>query len=219
MPPAFHLAFNITSEHFDDVGFWADDAPLFALLRANITPVLEITERDAVSLVEHQRSAIQRAKARGIKLAVDDFGTGYCGLAYFKQFEVDFLKLDRIFVQADQDDKVSGQIVDVTLNFAHALDLAVVAEGIECEAQRAQWPARACAWGEGYSLRAADDAGCRCATGVPGAPRNASPPPPRPAWRGIGRGGTHDRSGTGGLFLGRCKYETFCILQQMIKMI
>lgn len=150
LPPAFHLAFNITSEHFDDVGFWADDAPLFALLRANITPVLEITERDAVSLVEHQRSAIQRAKARGIKLAVDDFGTGYCGLAYFKQFEVDFLKLDRIFVQADQDDKISGQIVDVTLNFAHALDLAVVAEGVECEAQRAQLAGKGVRLGQGY---------------------------------------------------------------------
>ncbi|MGO4152990.1 EAL domain-containing protein [Cupriavidus sp. YAF13] len=150
LPPAFHLAFNVTSEHFDDAGFWAEDSPLFALLRANVTPVLEITERDAVSLVEHQRSAIQRAKARGIKLAVDDFGTGYCGLAYFKQFEVDFLKLDRIFVQADPGDKVSGQIVDVTINFAHALDLAVVAEGIECEAQRAWLAGKGVRLGQGY---------------------------------------------------------------------
>ncbi len=150
LPPAFHLAFNITSEHFDDPRFWAEDSPLFALLRANVTPVLEITERDAVSLVEHQRSAIQRAKARGIKLAVDDFGTGYCGLAYFKQFEVDFLKLDRIFVQADPGDKVSGQIVDVTINFAHALDLAVVAEGIECEEQRVLLAGKGVRLGQGY---------------------------------------------------------------------
>ncbi|WP_100227875.1 EAL domain-containing protein [Cupriavidus basilensis] len=150
LPPAFHLAFNVTNEHFDDAGFWAEDSPLFALLRANVTPVLEITERDAVSLAEHQRSAIQRAKARGIKLAVDDFGTGYCGLAYFKQFDVDFLKLDRIFVQADPGDKVSGQIVDVTINFAHALDLTVVAEGIECEAQRALLAGKGVRLGQGY---------------------------------------------------------------------
>ncbi len=150
LPPAFHLAFNITNAHFDDAGFWAGDSPLFALLQANVTPVLEITERDAVSLVEPQRSAIQRAKARGIKLAVDDFGTGYCGLAYFKQFEVDFLKLDRIFVQADPADNVSSRIVDATINFAHALDLAVVAEGIECEGQRALLAAKGVRLGQGY---------------------------------------------------------------------
>jgi len=148
--PAFHIAFNITAEHFDDAGFWADDSALFALLQANVTPVLEITERDAVSLAEPQRSAIQRAKARGIKLAVDDFGTGYCGLAYFKRFEVDFLKLDRLFVQAEPGDKVSGQIVDATLSFAYALDLAVVAEGIESEPQRALLAAKGVRLGQGY---------------------------------------------------------------------
>ncbi|WP_454724306.1 MULTISPECIES: EAL domain-containing protein [Cupriavidus] len=148
--PAFHVALNITAEHFDDPGFWADDSALFALLQANVTPVLEITERDAVSLAEPQRSAIQRAKARGIKLAVDDFGTGYCGLAYFKRFEVDFLKLDRLFVQAEPGDKVSGQIVDATLSFAHALDLVVVAEGIESEPQRALLAAKGVRLGQGY---------------------------------------------------------------------
>ncbi|MGO4331262.1 EAL domain-containing protein [Cupriavidus sp. 2TAF22] len=150
LPPAFHIAFNITAEHFDAAGFWAEDSPLLALLQANVTPVLEITERDAVALVEHQRSAIQRAKARGIKLAVDDFGTGYCGLAYFKQFEVDFLKLDRLFVQAEPGDRVSGQIVDATLSFAHALDIAVVAEGIECEQQRALLADKGVRLGQGY---------------------------------------------------------------------
>ncbi|WP_420997497.1 EAL domain-containing protein [Cupriavidus sp. 30B13] len=182
LAPAFHIALNITAEHFDDAAFWADDSALFALLQANVTPVLEITERDAVTLAEHQRSAIQRAKARGIKLAVDDFGTGYCGLAYFKRFEVDFLKLDRLFVQAEPGDKVSEQIVEATLSFAQALDLAVVAEGIECERQRASLADKGVRLGQGY-LFARPMTMDALREWLPSRLEPLPPAPPVPSWR------------------------------------
>lgn len=150
LPPTFHVAFNVTGEHFADRAFWADDSPVFDLLSANVTPLLEITERNAIVLSEPQRSEVKRAKARGLKLAIDDFGTGYCSLAYFKTFDLDVIKLDQSYVQAGSGDRVSTKVIDVIVEFARALDLTVIAEGVETEDQRARLIAKGIRLAQGY---------------------------------------------------------------------
>ncbi|WP_051974599.1 EAL domain-containing protein [Cupriavidus necator] len=101
-------------------------------------------------LSEPQRSEVKRAKARGLKLAIDDFGTGYCSLAYFKTFDLDVIKLDQSYVQAGSGDRVSTKVIDVIVEFARALDLTVIAEGVETEDQRARLITKGIRLAQGY---------------------------------------------------------------------
>ena len=93
--------------------------------------VLEITE-DAV--MEDAQSAIgtlKRLKSSGIKLSIDDFGTGYSSLSYLRRLPVDYLKIDRSFVERLGEDRRNAEIVSGTITLAHSLGLEAVAEGVE----------------------------------------------------------------------------------------
>jgi diguanylate cyclase (GGDEF)-like protein len=111
---------------------------------------IEITETVMLDDTDTTAEQLRRIAAFGVPIAVDDFGTGYSSLSYLKEYPVSRVKIDRSFVwglgQSD-DDEV---IVDAVLAMADALSLAVVAEGIETEAQRAHLAARGCAFGQGY---------------------------------------------------------------------
>ena len=92
---------------------------------------LEITEsgvmRDAARAIE----MLKRVDAAGVGCAIDDFGTGYSSLAYIKQLKVDELKIDRSFIRTLVSDPKDRAIVLSTIDLAHNLGLAVVAEGVE----------------------------------------------------------------------------------------
>ena len=86
----------------------------------------------------------------GIQVSLDDFGTGYSSLAYLKKFDIDYLKIDRSFVQnlgQDSDDIV---LCHAMIAMAHKLGLRVVAEGIETRQQRALLESAGCDYGQGY---------------------------------------------------------------------
>ena len=97
--------------------------------------VLEITE--SILLGEHANyeSVLARLNEVGVRLAIDDFGTGYSSLAYLRRFVVDQIKVDRGFVQ-DVAEHGDTRIMAAVVRLAHDLDLEVVAEGVETEAER-----------------------------------------------------------------------------------
>jgi diguanylate cyclase (GGDEF)-like protein/PAS domain S-box-containing protein len=97
---------------------------------------LELTE---TALMEHGVATVdtlQALKNLGVRLSLDDFGTGYSALAYLRQFPLDILKIDRTFVKGLGTENTDRTIVKVLIELAHALNLRVVAEGVETAAQR-----------------------------------------------------------------------------------
>jgi diguanylate cyclase (GGDEF)-like protein/PAS domain S-box-containing protein len=111
---------------------------------------LEITESAAMQDPESSRALLEQLRSRGIKVAIDDFGTGYSSLSYLKLFEIDRIKIDRGFVKDIETDPDDAVIVAATIALAHSLGLAVVAEGVETEAQRDFLRSKNCEEAQGY---------------------------------------------------------------------
>ncbi len=111
---------------------------------------LEITESLLMRDTEESVQWLTKFKQLGVKLSVDDFGTGYSSLSYLKRFPVDALKIDRSFVSDLPDDKESVSLVRTIIAMAHSLNLALVAEGVETEAQMAFLTAEGCNVLQGY---------------------------------------------------------------------
>jgi EAL domain-containing protein (putative c-di-GMP-specific phosphodiesterase class I) len=95
---------------------------------------VEITEEALVGDVEAIRQAIGQIHALGAKVAIDDFGTGFSSMSYLHQFDVDAIKIDRSFVVASGHAK-GALVLDGLLRFCEALQLNVVVEGVETQAQ------------------------------------------------------------------------------------
>ncbi len=96
---------------------------------------LEITETTLATDIEDAAAKLARLSRLGIGLAIDDFGTGYSSLYYLKLLPLDTLKVDRSFVRDLPDDPDDAHLVATILNLARNLNLNVVAEGVETEAQ------------------------------------------------------------------------------------
>lgn len=92
---------------------------------------LEITESVAMSSVEESIATMGAMRMRGLNLSIDDFGTGYSSLSYLKRFPIDCLKIDKSFVSNIETDINDAAIVSSIVALAKAMDLRVVAEGIE----------------------------------------------------------------------------------------
>ncbi len=93
---------------------------------------------------------LEELKARGVSLTLDDFGTGYSSLAYLERLPLDGLKIDRAFVANMTENPRAAALVQAVVTMAASLDLTVVAEGIETEAQRDALVALGCRYGQGY---------------------------------------------------------------------
>jgi EAL domain-containing protein (putative c-di-GMP-specific phosphodiesterase class I) len=109
---------------------------------------LEITESMALNDLESAVAILTQIKDLGIQICLDDFGTGYASLSYLHQLPVDQLKIDRSLTQAICSG--STAIVQSIINLAHALQIDVIAEGVETQEQAAQLQALSCEYAQGY---------------------------------------------------------------------
>ena len=96
---------------------------------------LEITESSVMQDIEAAIRVMRRIKDLGVELAIDDFGTGYSSLSNLRQFPLDRLKVDQAFTMEIGADQATERIADTIISMARHLDLQVVAEGVETEAQ------------------------------------------------------------------------------------
>jgi diguanylate cyclase (GGDEF)-like protein/PAS domain S-box-containing protein len=144
---------NVSAVQLRDPGLTA--SVVAALERSGLPAgnlVLELTESAMVDDSPRVQGALRDLRALGVKLAVDDFGTGWSSLAALASLPVDILKLDRSFVAAMGDSPAHAALLDGVLAMAGHLSLPTVVEGIETEAQLERVRAAGCAFVQGYLL-------------------------------------------------------------------
>ncbi len=113
---------------------------------------LEITEQCLFENTAIAEKVLKMLSKKGVRIALDDFGTGYSSLAYLAQFPLDVMKLDRSFLAKAPDDTRSKQIISAILAMADKLELDVVAEGIETDAQHQFLANEGCPIGQGFGF-------------------------------------------------------------------
>ena len=122
---------------------------------------LELTESAIVQDPERATKVLEALKALDVRVAMDDFGTGYTSLAYLQRLPIDVLKIDRSFVTGMLKDKDSVSIIRAVLSLANALGMATTAEGIESEELARALTYLGCSHGQGFYFAealSADDA-------------------------------------------------------------
>ena len=97
---------------------------------------MELTEATLIEASNSAVTALRSLRQAGIQVGLDDFGTGYSSLAYLRQFPLDFVKIDRSFIHDLKVGTAERSIVGAIIGLAHALDLTVVAEGVETDEQQ-----------------------------------------------------------------------------------
>lgn len=111
---------------------------------------VELTEGSLMENTQHTIDGLQRLRAMGVKISIDDFGTGYSSLAYLRRFPIDTLKIDIAFIREVTSNPQDAAITRTIIELAHSLNLRVVAEGVETQAQLAFLKAAGCDQIQGY---------------------------------------------------------------------
>ncbi len=113
---------------------------------------LELTESQLLDDIDNAVSISHQLRALGVKLAIDDFGTGYSSLSYLKRFPVDYVKIDRSFISELEQVGDDSAIVRAIIAMVHSLELKVVAEGVETQAQMDFLKEQGCDEIQGYLI-------------------------------------------------------------------
>ncbi len=178
------MSVNVSALQFRQPGFVDGVA---STLRAAGLPgrllELELTESILIQDVEGTLSRLHALAEIGVLLAIDDFGTGYSSLGYLKRLPIGRLKIDRSFVMDLPGDTSDASIVNAIINLGRALDIQVIAEGVETEAQRQFLRQAGCHEFQGYLFAPALDVKSFEALLAPAANRRVVPLPRRRAAR------------------------------------
>jgi EAL domain-containing protein (putative c-di-GMP-specific phosphodiesterase class I) len=153
-PDNLTLSLNITPEELGDPRFASDFAALIG--RSEIAPerlMLEITEDLLLRNLAQAASALKALRGLGFRTALDDFGAGFCNFRYLRELPLDALKLDKVMVEGVPGDPTALAVFRAIVQLGKALGLAIYAEGIETEIQRAAITAEGCDCWQGF-LRA-----------------------------------------------------------------
>ena len=147
----FSVAVNISALQFRQPDFV--DQVLTALDRSGANPEnlqLELTESMLAHSIEEVIAKMMELKARGLRFSLDDFGTGYSSLSYLKRLPLDLLKIDRTFVRDLLEDATSRAIAQTVISLSRAMNVAVIAEGVETNEQRIVLEELGCHSFQGY---------------------------------------------------------------------
>jgi diguanylate cyclase (GGDEF)-like protein len=126
------LAINLSGRQFQS-------SSLFSMVKKTLNDYgidashieFEVTESVSMSNLQESLRVLHELKSLGVGIVIDDFGTGYSSLAYLKQFPVDTLKIDKAFILNMLEDKDDRTIVETIVSMSSAMNLKVVAEGVE----------------------------------------------------------------------------------------
>lgn len=150
-PEALRLSLNVTPADLADENF--AEAIVAALSENGFAPhrlTLEITEQALVAELETSALSLEQLARHGIRIALDDFGAGFCNFGYLKRLPLDGLKLDRSMVQGIAENERDMAVLRGIMAMASALGLWVVAEGVETEAQRVAIAREGCEKWQGF---------------------------------------------------------------------
>lgn len=148
---AVGISANVSVNQLMAPGFARSVAALFEDCDADPDLLtLEVTENVLVAEEDRALSVLTALKAIGVKLALDDFGSGQSSLNHIKWFPIDFVKIDREFITDIVENSASSLIVDAVVRLSHGLGLKVVAEGVETRAQLERVADLGCDYSQGY---------------------------------------------------------------------
>jgi EAL domain-containing protein (putative c-di-GMP-specific phosphodiesterase class I) len=125
-----------------------------------------------------EASVIAALRTSGFKVGTDDFGVGYSNLAYLENFQLDYIKIDRVFVANAFRAEAGSEMIDHIIGVGKARNLQIIAEGIERPEQQAQLLARGVDLGQGLAVRESDP-GARVSETVSGIEPRRGPQPGR----------------------------------------
>ncbi|WP_336756806.1 EAL domain-containing protein [Pantoea sp. USHLN298] len=151
VPAHFHLAINVAADHLQHPDF-VSDMLYFAerVKEKQFVITLELTERSLIKDGEGVARKLDQLRQFGMKVAIDDFGTGHCSLSYLQTFALDYLKIDRGFINAIESLEGETPVLDAIINLSHKLQLQVLGEGVETALQFRYLQQRGVVFIQGY---------------------------------------------------------------------
>ncbi|WP_296949402.1 EAL domain-containing protein [uncultured Massilia sp.] len=148
--PGFHIAINLSAADMHSPAIVDHLAGMLARCGARASNLMvEITERGFLRL-DAAQATVAALRKRGIAVAIDDFGTGYSSLSYLQRLDLDYLKIDRAFVETIGTDAPTSGVVGMIIDMARTMRLTMVAEGIESPAQAAYLRERGVEFAQGW---------------------------------------------------------------------
>lgn len=144
-------AINVSARHLADAGFARaviDQLDAAGVPHHNLQ--VEVTEQVLMEASNSAMTGLRRLRDTGVQVGLDDFGTGYSSLAYLRQFPLDFVKIDQCLIHDLSRRTGERAIVSAIVGLAHALDLTVVAEGVETLGQLRILETLGCDRGQGF---------------------------------------------------------------------
>jgi diguanylate cyclase (GGDEF)-like protein len=148
---SFKIAVNVSSMQLQENNFLATTVNILEETGFNSTDLeFEITESAIMHHIENNLQKLDLLKKLGISLSIDDFGTGYSSLSYLLRFSADKLKIDRSFIERLLANRNSQAILQAIIAMAHAMNMIVVAEGVETQEQLALLAQYNCDQIQGY---------------------------------------------------------------------
>lgn len=151
--PHFSIGFNLAARHFNDEVVVEDVRAIVGTSPISLTQLLfEVTERQPLDNLTVARRVIGSLQGLGVRVGIDDLGTGHSGLSYMLKLGVDFIKIDKLFVDAIDTERYSSTIIETLVELARNMHMEIVAEGVETFEQVAHLRARGIRKAQGFAF-------------------------------------------------------------------